>query len=391
MKIQDRTKVVSYAIRDIVVPARELEKQGHKILKLNIGDPDKYDFDTPDYIKEAAIKAIKEGKNFYGASEGNPEIREAVAKREKRLKNVDVKPEDVMPTAGASEGINMILASLVGKDDEVLMPGPSYPLYISLTRFYDGKPVEYKTVEENGWQPDLDDFESKITDKTKLILVINPNNPTGAVYPKETLSRIADIAAEKNIPILCDEIYDMLSFDKEFISLGTMNQDANYILIGGLSKVYLSPGWRMAYLGFKGPDIEELKQSCFRMARARLSTNTPAQFAMKSAFESEPHLEKTKKIMKERRDFSVKRINEIDGLSVSKPEGALYMFPKIEKEEFKDDRKFVLDLLHKKHVLCVHGSGFGDYGKEHFRTVFLPPIETLEEAFNRIEEFMGGK
>ncbi|MFO7872424.1 MAG: aminotransferase class I/II-fold pyridoxal phosphate-dependent enzyme [Candidatus Undinarchaeales archaeon] len=392
MKITDRVTDIHYAIRDIVVPARKIEKQGHEVLHLNIGDPDKYDFDTPDFIKEANIKAIKDGKNYYGDSEGIPEVRDAIARREKKLKDVIISPDDILTLAGVSEGIDMTLASITGEGDEILLPGPNYPLYDTLVKFYGGKPVEYRCIEEEGWQPDVADIEEKITDKTKGIVVINPNNPTGAVYPKKTLKKITEIAVQNDLVIMADEVYDMITFDADFYPIENLNPDANIVSFGCLSKVYLSPGWRSGYMTFKGPDIHDLKEACMRQARARLCMNTPAQVALGAAMDGPTdHIKKTVDILRERRDYSAKRINEIEGLSVSKPEGALYMFPKIESDKFNDDEKFVLDLLSEKHVLCVHGSGFSkEYGKDHFRTVFLPELETLEEAFDRIEEFMNG-
>lgn len=385
------SRMSSYAIRDIVVPALKLEKQGHKILKLNIGDPNVYDFDTPKFLQKALITAIKTKKNFYAESEGVPEVRESIAARENRLKGLNIKAENVLPTIGASEAINFIFGSHIDNGDEVLLSGPTYPLYISITTLYNGKVVEYKTSEENGWQPDIADIQEKITPRTKAIVVISPNNPTGAVYSKETLKAIADIAAEKNILVVSDEIYDMLTFENNFTSIATLNENGKYAILGGLSKVYLAPGWRIGYVAFKGSGLEELKESCYKLARARLCPNTPAQYAMKAAMDAPlDFVKKTIRKLKKRTLYCAKRINKIEGLSIVKPEAAFYLFPKIEKPELQDDKKFVLDLLHKKHVLCVHGSGFGaQYGKGHFRIVALADMETLKTAMDRIEEFMS--
>ncbi|MAF89068.1 MAG: aminotransferase class I/II-fold pyridoxal phosphate-dependent enzyme [archaeon] len=396
MEINKRTKGMTYAIREIVVNAREVEKQGHEVLKLNIGDPNKYDFDTPDFLKQSLSDAALNGNNYYGDSEGIPAVCEAIANREKKYKNIDIAPEQYLPTSGASEGMNMVFASLVGLGDDVVMPGPSYPLYISLTNFYGGSPVEYRTIEEEGWQPDIDDIRSKVNENTKAIVVINPNNPTGALYPEKTLKEITDIAAENDVPIICDEIYDLITFDRKFVSTASLADDVNFIVIGGLSKVYFAPGWRIGYMGFKGPDdeINKLKEACYKMARGRLSTNTPAQLALKTAMESDhSYLEGYLSKLKERAKFSFKRLNEIEGISVTEAHGAMYMFPKIELDSYKGrDKKFVLDLLEEKHVLTVHGSGFGEqYGGDHFRIVFLPPMETLENAFDKLEDFCKSK
>lgn len=393
MNITERVEDIRYAIRDIVVPARKIENQGHEVLHLNIGDPDKYDFDTPDFIKEAKIQAIKDGKNYYGDSEGIPEVKEAISRREKKVKGVSIPTDDILTLAGVSEGIDMTLASITSPGDEVLLPGPNYPLYDTLVRFYGGKPVEYKCIEEEGWQPDVDDIRKKITDRTKGIVVINPNNPTGAVYPRDTLKEITEIAVQNDLLIIADEVYDLLTFDADFYPIENLNPDANVVSFGCLSKVYLAPGWRSGYMTFRGPGISELKEACLRQARARLCMNTPAQVALGAAMDGPlDYLEKTKEKLRNRRDYSAKRINEIDGLSASKPEGALYMFTNILDDRFQDDKQFVLDLLNEKHVLCVHGSGFSkEYGEGHFRIVFLPQIETLEKAFDRIEEFMKEK
>ena len=295
------------------------------------------------------------------------------------------------------------MGSLVGEGKDLLMPGPSYPLYISLANYFGGKTVEYKCDEQNGWNPDVDDLQSKITKDTNAILVINPNNPTGAVYDKETLTAIADIAADKNILVISDEIYDMMSFKKPFYSIASLNENGNYVCLGGLSKVYLAPGWRVGYAVFKGNETEKLKEACYKLARGRLSSSTPGQYALKAAVQSEPHLKEYMHKLETRAKFATKRINEIDGLSVVEPDGTLYMFPKIENAKLaKDDKKFASDLLNwqadkcdlknKKcfgHPLVVFGSAFGEeYGKGHFRLVYAAEQAVLEQALDRLEGFM---
>ncbi|MFH1424722.1 MAG: aminotransferase class I/II-fold pyridoxal phosphate-dependent enzyme [archaeon] len=391
MKIQERASNISYAIRDLAVPAREIEAQGHKVLKLNIGDPDVYDFDAPSFIADAAVRAIKGKKNFYSPSEGIPEVRDAIAKRECKYRKVNVTGDDILPTAGGSEAISFLLGSLTGNGGEVLMPNPVYPLYASKTKYYGGKPVLYKCIEEDAWQPDLDDIRKKISSRTNAVVLINPNNPTGAVYSRKIIKGIVDICAENNVPLISDEVYDLLTFDKEFVSAGSVAKDACVMLLGSLSKVYFAPGWRAGYITFLGAGTEELKDVCRRMSRLRLSINTPAEYAMKAAMLSDHKFLKAKlNKLRRRRDYSYKRICEIPGLSVSKPEGAMYTFPKIENNPYKTDKEWVLGLLRQKHVLVVHGSGFGGVDDGHFRTVFLPNMETLETAFERIEEFVKG-
>lgn len=387
--VSKRASTIEYAIRDIVVPATELEKQGHKILKLNIGDPNKYDFDTPQFIKDALADAVNGGQNWYSASQGTEEVRNAIAEREKKLKCVDVDPDRIIVTSGVSEGLLFLFGSLVEDGDEVLIPGPSYPPYISFVKFFGGRPVEYRTIEEEGWEIDLDDLERKITDRTKAMVVINPNNPTGACYSEHVLKKIVDIAAAHEIPIISDEIYDLMTYN-EPTSLAKIAKGVPHVLLNGISKVYLAPGWRLGFMAFN--KLDELYEACMRQARIRLCANAPIQHAYaKALLGPHEHIEETKKKLLERRDFAWKRVNEINGLSSAKPEGAFYMFPKIEQNRYATDKEWVLELLKQKHVLTVNGSGFGkEYGSGHFRIVYLPPIETLEEAFNRIEEFMKG-
>ncbi len=401
--IHPRTEKIEYAIREVVVPARKLKQAGHRVLHLNIGDPNRYDFDTPDYVKQALVDAIQNHHNYYAESEGEPEVLESIAAREKRFKGLNVSPSDILTTSGASEAVAFLMGSLLGEGKDLLMPGPSYPLYISLANYFGGKSVEYKCDGENGWNPDVDDLQSKITKNTNAILVINPNNPTGAVYDKETLKAIADIAADKNILVISDEIYDMMSFQKPFYSIASLNENGNYVCLGGLSKVYLAPGWRVGYAVFKGAETGKLKEACYKLARGRLSSSTPGQYALKTAVEREPHLKEYMTKLEARAKFATKRINEIPGLSVVQPDGTLYMFPKIENgNSAKDDKKFTTDLLNwqtekcdlngKKclgHPLVVFGKAFGEtYGKGHFRVVYAAEQQVLEQALNRIEEFM---
>lgn len=406
IRIHPRTERIEYAIREVVVPAKKLKQAGHRILHLNIGDPNAYDFDTPANIKDAFIAAIREKHNYYADSEGIPAVREAVAEREEKFKGLKTNPDDVLPTSGASEAVAFLCGALIGEGNNLLMPGPSYPLYISLTNYFGGKAVEYKCDEANGWNPDVDDLQSKITKDTNAILVINPNNPTGAVYDKETLKAIADIAADKNILVISDEIYDMMIFDKKkkpFYSVAQFNENGNYVCLGGLSKVYLAPGWRVGYAVFRGNETQKLKEACYKLARGRLSSSTPGQFALMAAVKNHSHVEHYMKELHRRCEIATKRINEISGLSVVKPEGTLYMFPKIENEKLaKNDKKFVMDLLNwqadkcdtknKKcfgHPLCVFGSAFGEqYGSGHFRLVFAAQPPVLEEALDRIEAYM---
>ncbi|KYK28692.1 MAG: aminotransferase class I/II-fold pyridoxal phosphate-dependent enzyme [Theionarchaea archaeon] len=383
MKLAERVSTIEYAIRDVVVPATELEKKGIDVLKLNIGDPLKFDFETPRHMIEALCKAAQNNMNFYGPSEGLPPLREAICRREKKLNNRGCNPGQIIVSNGISEGLSMLFGALLEKGDEVLVPGPTYPPYMAYAKFYGGTPVSYRCIEEEGWSPDVEDLENKINEKTKAITVINPNNPTGAVYTKGVFKKIQRIAADNNIPLISDEIYDEMIFEKEHSTFDIT--DAPMVVLNGFSKVYLATGWRMGYAIFCNCD--DLKEAVLKEARIRLCTNTLCQVAAAEALDgTQEHIPKLVDKLRERRDFAWKRLNEIEGVYASKPEGAFYIFPKIPTE---DDKQFVLDLLKEKHVLFVHGSGFcPTYGKGHLRSVFLPKVDVLEEAYNRLEEFV---
>jgi len=394
VKVTERVRTIEYAIRDVIVYAKALAKTGRKIYYLNIGDPVAFDFDTPKHIKQALFEAVKGGANAYSASEGLPELREAISEKEKRVNGVAISADDVVVTSGISEGIQMVMAALVEAGDEVLLPGPTYPPYISYTRFFGGKPVTYRTVEEDGWQPDLDDLRKKVSDRTRAIVVINPNNPCGALYGDKTLRQILDVAAEHGVPVISDEIYDQLVFEKRFVSTASLAKDVPVIGLNGFSKAYLMTGWRLGYIYFHSPqgELKELKECIEKEARIRICANTPVQKAGVAALMGpQDHIREMVSKLKARRDYVWKRLNEIEGISCVKPEAAFYVFPKIHGvgSRWKTDFDFVIDLLKETGVLFVHGSGFCPvYGSGHVRGVFLPPIEILEEAFNLVERFM---
>jgi alanine-synthesizing transaminase len=389
-----RAREIEYAIRDVIVHARQVAKTGKRILYLNIGDPVAFDFDTPQHIKQALIDAVQAGTNAYAPSEGLPELRRAISQKEKRVNGVDLSADDVIVTSGISEGIQMVMAALVDAGDEILLPGPTYPPYISYARFFGGKPVTYETIENNGWQPNTDDLRSKISRKTRAIVVINPNNPSGALYEEKVVKRIVDLAGECSIPVLSDEIYDQIVYGKEFASTARLGEDVPVIGLNGFSKAYLMTGWRLGYVYFhdKRGRLEDLKQAIEKEARIRLCANTPVQKAGVAALNGpQDHIKQTVQKLKQRRDYAWKRLNEIAGTSCAKPEGAFYVFPKIDAigSRWKTDMEFVLDLLKRTGVLFVHGSGFDPtYGAGHVRGVILPPIETLEKALNEVERFM---
>jgi len=390
----NRSKGVNYAIREVVVPAKELEKKGTKILHLNIGDPNKYDFRTPQHMNNTLYQAAKDNYNGYSPSEGYTKLREAIQKREGKRNHVEYGIDDICVTTGVTEALQILLNSSLNPGDELLIPGPTYPQYNLLTSFNDAKPVPYRCDENNGWQPDIEHIRGEISDRTKGIVIINPNNPTGALYSKKVLKEIIDIAGEYNLPLISDEIYDDMTFAEKQVATATLAKDVPVITFNGFSKVYLVPGWRIGYVMFyHHGELDEIQDAFMRIARSRLCANSVCQRACIEALKGpQDHIEKVNNKLRKRRDFSYKRLNEIDGISTVKPEGAFYIFPKIEAMKhniWKNDKEFVLDLLKEAHVLVVHGSGFcPTYGKDHFRAVILPQMEVLEEAFDNLETFM---
>lgn len=382
---------MEYAIRDITLHARQYEKSGRKIIYLNIGDPVKYDFPTPDHIKKALIDAILNNFNYYADSEGILELRQAIVKKES-LKGLSITVEDVLVTNGISEGLDMVAASIVEPNSEILMPGPYYPPYASYVKFYGGKPIEFRLTEDG--TPDLDDIKSKITSKARALCIINPNNPTGEVFNSKNLKQLIDVAAEHDMYIICDEIYDKLVFDQEFTGIGKVAKDAAVILLNGFSKVYLMTGWRCGYICMNSEcqELENIRSNIPKLARVRIAANLPVQKAAVAALQGpQTYIAKTVSKLKKRRDLVVKRLNEIDGISCKLPNGAFYTFPKILFNGWKDDKDFVLDLLNKTGILTVHGSGFGELGKGHFRIVYLPNEQVLQEAMDKLGNFINSK
>ena len=390
MKVSDRTRGVEYAIRDIISYASNYEKSGKQIIYLNIGDPLKYDFKTPEHIKHALIEAVKKDENYYTKSEGLPELCKAIVEKESQ-KGLSIIEEDVLVTNGVSEALEMTLSSIVDPNTEVLMPGPYYPPYASYVKFYGGKPVEFKLHEDG--RPDLDNLLSKITSKSRAICIISPNNPTGEVFDGRSLQQIIDVATEHDLYVICDEIYDKIVFDDQFIGIGKLAKDAPVILLNGFSKVYLMSGWRCGYICMNSASkkLDALRKNIPKLARVRISTNLPVQIAAVEALRGpQGHIPEMVQKLRRRRDYTVKRLNAIKGISCKKPRGAFYVFPKIDlNNRWKDDQHFVIDLLNNTGVLTVHGSGFGTaFGASHFRIVYLPREETLEQAIDSLEYFI---
>ncbi|MGH1568586.1 MAG: aminotransferase class I/II-fold pyridoxal phosphate-dependent enzyme [Nitrosopumilus sp.] len=390
MKVSKKVVGVEYAIRDIVLAARKVEKKGIPIDYLNIGDPVQFGFQPPQNVKQALIDAINRGDNFYSTSEGLLELREEIAKKE-NAKGLSITADDILITNGVSEGLDMVISSIVEEGDEVLLPGPYYPPYASYVRLHGGIPVEF-AVDLNNSTPDIDDIKSKITPKTVAICLISPNNPTGVVFNEKALKELVDIANQHNLYIICDEIYDQIVFDEEFVGIGKVAGDSPVIVLNGFSKVHLMSGWRIGYITFnQSPQLAELREHLPKLARVRIATSLPIQYAaLESLCGPQDYIGNFVSEIKKHRDFVVKRLNEMPGLSCSNPKGSFYAFPKIEDNRFGTDKEFVTKLLEQKGVLTVHGSGFGDqYGSGHFRLVYLPDLKILDSAMNKIEEFVS--
>jgi aspartate/methionine/tyrosine aminotransferase len=390
LKVSKKVVGVEYAIRDIVLAARKVEQTGMQVDYLNIGDPVQFGFQPPQNVKQALIDAINRGDNFYSTSEGLLELREEIAKKE-NAKGLSITADDILITNGVSEGLDMVISSIVEEGDEVLLPGPYYPPYASYVRLHGGKPVEF-SVDLNNSTPDIDDIKSKITPKTVAICLISPNNPTGVVFNEKALQELVDLANEHNLYIICDEIYDQIVFDEKFVGIGKVAGDSPVIVLNGFSKVHLMSGWRIGYIAFnQSPQLAELREHLPKLARVRIATSLPVQHAaLESLRGPQNYINDFVSEMKKHRDFVVKRLNEIPGLSCPNPKGSFYAFPKIEDNRFETDKEFVTKLLEQKGVLTVHGSGFGEqYGSGHFRLVYLPDLKVLDSAMNKIEEFMS--
>ena len=390
MKVSKKVVGVEYAIRDIVLAARKVEEKGMPVDYLNIGDPVQFGFQPPDNVKEALVSAINRGDNFYSSSEGLLELREQIAKKE-NAKGLSIDADDILITNGVSEGLDMVISSIVEEGDEVLLPGPYYPPYASYVRLHGGVPVEF-AVDLNNSTPDIEDIKLKITPKTVAICLISPNNPTGVVFNEKSLKELVEIADQHGLYIICDEIYDQIVFDEKFVGIGRVAGDSPVIILNGFSKVHLMSGWRIGYIAFnQSPQLKELREHLPKLARVRIATSLPVQYAaLESLRGPQSYIGDFVSEMKKHRDFVVKRLNEMPGLSCPNPRGAFYAFPKIEENPFGTDKEFVTELLQQKGVLTVHGSGFGrQYGSGHFRLVYLPSLEILDSAMNKIEEFVN--
>jgi alanine-synthesizing transaminase len=380
-----RTDNIEYAIRDLVVLAQKYDN----VLYLNIGDPNKFDSKTPQHMIDAAAEAMNKNFNGYAPAEGILEGRNAIVE-DAQKKNIECSVDDVIITTGVSEAIELALSALVNPGENFLTPNPGYPLYTALVSKLNSVLNPYDLSEPNDWQPDLESISNAINEQTKGIIIINPNNPTGSVCDTETLKEILKLAAENNLVVLADEIYDKLAFQENHVALASIAGDVPVITFNGLSKSYLVPGWRIGWMIFHNPNecMTSYIEAIRKLVRARLCANQPLQFGIAPALLGpQHHLQEFLGKLRKRGAFTEKRMNEIPGLKCNPITGAFYAFPTIDMNnfEFKTDKEFILSLLKEERVLCVNGSGFGR--PDAFRIVFLPPMETLEEAYSRIESF----
>ena len=389
-----RAANIEYAIRDVVVPATALEAEGHEIIKLNIGDPIAYPgLPTPGHMIEAFKDSLSRGETGYSPSYGLAELRVAIAEDESN-KGWNCSPDDVYVCHGVTEALQIIFTATLEKGTKVLAPGPHYPPYMAYPQLYGAETIEYRLDSENGWRVDFDDIEAKMDDSVRLLVLINPNNPTGNVASSDEIDRMISIADKwPNCMIVADEIYDELDFTDTQTSVASRSKSVPIFVLNGVSKVYYAPGWRIGYMALHDPAnrLGAVRNGIERLLRSRLCASTPAQMGYLAGLtQSRDWMDGYTQNVLMKRDLCLKRISEIDGLEVQRPGGAFYMFVRLTEPHWaEDDKKFVLDLLHSEHVLVVHGSGFSkQMGNGHFRLVYLAELEVLNEAFDRIERFL---
>jgi alanine-synthesizing transaminase len=401
MQVIQSTKLanVSYDIRGPVLrEAKRMEAAGQRVLKLNIGNPAPFGFEAPGELLQEVIRNLPTAHG-YGDSKGLPAAREAVVSYYLSRGVTDVDVEDVFLGNGASELIVMSMQALLNHGDQVLVPAPDYPLWTAAVNLSGGTAVHYLCDETTGWQPDLDDIAAKITPSTKALVIINPNNPTGAVYPRETVEQLVELARLHNLVLFSDEIYDKILYDDtEHTCTASLAPDVLCLTFNGLSKAYRVCGFRTGWMVLSGPRghaasyIDGLEV----LASMRLCPNVPSQCAVQVALGSSHGLGLTDLILPggrllAQRDVAWRLLNDIPGVSCVKPTGALYAFPRIDPEvhPLVDDQRFVLDLLKAKQLLVVHGTGFNWPRPDHFRVVTLPTVADLTEAIGRIGEFLA--
>ncbi|GAA5134234.1 pyridoxal phosphate-dependent aminotransferase [Thalassotalea piscium] len=388
---------VCYEIRgQIAAEAKRLEDEGHKILKLNIGNPAPFGFEAPDDILKDVIHNLPSSQG-YSDSQGIYSARVAVMQYFQQQGILDICVDDIFIGNGVSELIVMAMQALLNNDDEVLIPAPDYPLWTAAVSLSGGNPVHYQCDEDNNWFPNIKNIEANISNKTKAIVLINPNNPTGAVYTEEVLQGIIDLARKHNLIIFSDEIYDKILYDNSVhIPTARLTNDVLVITMGGLSKNYRIAGFRAGWMVISGPKIhaEDYLEGLVMLSSMRLCSNVPCQHAIQTAlggYQSINALISGDGRLVKQRNLAHKLINEIDGLSCNQAMGALYFFVKVDKEKFNitDDEKMILDLLKQEKILLVHGRAFNIKEYNYFRLVFLPHVDELRPALERLKNFFS--
>jgi len=384
-----RTRSFAYAIRNIVAEARKVEAAGRRVRYLNIGDPIPFGFHTPPHLVEAVARAMRDGHNGYTPSAGIESVREAVA-AEYVGRGVPMTADRVILTSGTSEGIELALGALADAGDEVLVPTPTYPLYTAVLGKIGARAVYYRTDPSRGWLPDLDDVKRLIGPATRALVLIDPNNPTGAVYPEATRRALIDLAHRAGVPILADEVYSDLGFDGPAPLLGSLDPDAPILSFSSLSKAYLAPGWRAGWLAVSRSDrLNDVLAAIKKLADGRLCSPGPMQYGIEAALRGDrSHQRQFVRDLRERSDLTVASLSRIPGFSVVEPRAAFYAMPRVALPPGRTDEDFVLGLLRDTGILCVYGSGFGlpaDQG--FFRVVFLAPPDELRAIYADVATF----
>ena len=379
----------TYAIRNIVAEALKVEAAGKKVHYLNIGDPVAFGFKTPPHLLQAVEKAMHDDHNTYGPSAGIPEAREAVA-REYARNGFPIGADRVFITAGTSEGIELTLGATIEAGDEVLIPMPTYPLYTAVMAKLDARTKFYRLDPSNAWMPDLDHLKGLVTPATKAIVVIDPNNPTGAVYPRDVRRAILNFADHHGLLILADEVYGDLGFDGPVEPLGILDPNAAIISYSSLSKAYLAPGWRTGWMAIgKTPRLDGVAAAVKKLADGRLCSTVPMQYAVAAALDGDKsHQVAFRQALKARADLTLNRLCDMPGVNCAMPTAAFYAMPQVTLPKGKSDEDYVKALLHETGVLCVYGSGFGLPAQQGFlRIVFLAPLEELSEIYDLMAQF----
>ena len=387
--IAARLEGFDYAIRKIVREARKVEASGRPVHYLNIGDPVLFGFKTPPHLVDTVVRAMRDGHNGYTPGAGIPAAREAVA-HEYTSRGVSISPDRVILTSGTSEGIELALSVIVDRNDEVLVPLPTYPFYTAVLAKLDARAVYYRTDAARGWEPDLEHLKTLISPRTRALVVIDPNNPTGAVYSENTRRALLDIADQGGFVLLSDEVYTDLAYDGPVPPIGAINPEAPVISFSSASKAYMAPGWRTGWMAVGGgARLDSVLATIHELADGRLCTNGPMQHAVAAALAGDrSHQNDFRRQLQERAALTAQRLNAIEGISCVPPAAAFYAMPKVELPRGRTDKDFVLGLLKETGVLCVHGSGFGtDPTDGFFRIVFLASPAELEGYFDAIEAF----